>query len=150
VRLHLESLERMLKQPFLFGKQPNHADFSTYHSLWFLRDLAESSLLDDYPQTLAWMDRMQAFGHGGRREISAQQALDIAREATPRAIAAVHRKDPQIGQQVRITPSDYGQVATSGKLVGATPTRWILARDVAEVGSIHLHFPKQGFTLAPD
>ena len=150
VRLHLESLERMLKQPFLFGKQPNHADFSTYHSLWFLRDLAESSLLDDYPQTLAWMDRMQAFGHGGRREISAQQALDIAREATPRAIAAVHRKDPQIGQQVRITPSDYGQIATCGKLVGATPTRWILARDVAEVGSIHLHFPKQGFTLAPD
>lgn len=150
VRLHLESLERMLKQPFLFGKQPNHADFSTYHSLWFLRDLAESSLLDDYPQTLAWMDRMQAFGHGGRREISAQQALDIAREATPRAIAAVHRKDPQIGQQVRITPSDYGQIATSGKLVGATPTRWILARDVAEVGSIHLHFPRQGFTLAPD
>lgn len=150
VRLHLESLERMLKQPFLFGKQPNHADFSTYHSLWFLRDLAESSLLDDYPQTLAWMDRMQAFGHGGRREISAQQALDIAREATPRAIAAVHRKDPQIGQQVRITPSDYGQIATSGKLVGATPTRWILAREVAEVGSIHLHFPRQGFTLAPD
>ena len=150
VRLHLENLEHMLKQPFLFGKQPNHADFSTYHSLWFLRDLAESSLLDDYPQTLAWMDRMQAFGHGGRREISAQQALDIAREATPRAIAAVHRKDPQIGQQVRITPSDYGQVATSGKLVGATPTRWILARDVAEVGSIHLHFPRQGFTLAPD
>lgn len=150
VRLHLENLERMLKQPFLFGKQPNHADFSTYHSLWFLRDLAESSLLDDYPQTLAWMDRMQAFGHGGRREISAQQALDIAREATPRAIAAVHRKDPQIGQQVRITPSDYGQIATSGKLVGATPTRWILARDVAEVGSIHLHFPRQGFTLAPD
>lgn len=150
VRLHLENLERMLKQPFLFGKQPNHADFSTYHSLWFLRDLAESSLLDDYPQTLAWMDRMQAFGHGGRREISAQQALDIAREATPRAIAAVHRKDPQIGQQVRITPSDYGQIATCGKLVGATPTRWILARDVAEVGSIHLHFPRQGFTLAPD
>jgi len=150
VRLHLESLERMLKQPFLFGKQPNHADFSTYHSLWFLRDLAESSLLDDYPQTLAWMDRMQAFGHGGRREISAQQALDIAREATPRAIAAGHRKDPQIGQQVRITPTDYGQIATSGKLVGATPTRWILARDVAEVGSIHLHFPRQGFTLAPD
>jgi hypothetical protein len=96
------------------------------------------------------MDRMQAFGHGGRREISAQQALDIAREATPRAIAAVHRKDPQIGQQVRITPSDYGQIATCGKLVGATPTRWILARDVAEVGSIHLHFPRQGFTLAPD
>lgn len=147
VRQHLESVEHMLNQPFLFGAQPNHADFSTYHSLWFLHDLAESSLLDGYPQTLAWMGRMRAFGHGGRREISAQQALDIALQATPRPIAPAHRKDPQIGQQVQIAPSDYGQIATSGKLVGVTPTRWILAREEPEVGSIHLHFPRQGFAL---
>lgn len=147
VRQHLDNLEHMLQQPFLFGKQPNHADFSTYHSLWFLRDLAESTLLDGYPLTLAWMARMQAFGHGGRREISAVQALDIARQATPRPIAAVHRKDPHIGRMMQIAPADYGQIATSGKLVGVTPTRWILAREDAQIGSTHLHFPRQGFTL---
>lgn len=147
VRLHLDSLEHMLKQPFLFGKQPNHADFSTYHSLWFLYDLAESTLLDGYPLTLAWMQRMRAFGHGGRREISAQQALDIALQATPRSIPAAQRKDPQIGKTVQIMPSDYGQIATSGTLVGATPSRWILARETSETGSIHLHFPRQGFEL---
>ena len=149
VRQHLDGLEQMLQQPFLFGKQPNHADFSTYHSLWFLRDLAESTLLDGYPLTLAWMERMRAFGHGGRREISPDQALDIASQATPRAIAAVHRKDPQIGQTMQIAPADYGQIATSGKLVGVTPTRWILAREDSQVGCIHLHFPIQGFTLSP-
>jgi len=147
VRLHLYNLEHMLKQPFLFGKQPNHADFSTYHSLWFLHDLAESTLLDDYPKTLEWMQRMRAFGHGGRREISAQQALDIALQATPRSIPAAHRKDPQIGKMVQITPADYGQIATSGTLVGVTPNKWILARETAEVGSLHLHFPRQGFAL---
>jgi len=149
VRLHLDSLEHMLEQPFLFGKQPNHADFSTYHSLWFLHDLAESRLLDGYPLTLAWMQRMRAFGHGGRREISAQQALDSALQATPRSIPAAHRKDPHIGQMMQITPADYGQIATSGTLVGVTPSRWILARETSEAGSIHLHFPRQGFVLAP-
>ena len=148
VRLHLNSLEQMLKQPFLFGKQPNHADFSTYHSLWFLHDLAESTLLDVYPNTLEWMQRMRAFGHGSRREISAQQALEIALHAAPRSIPAAHRKDPKIGKMVQITPSDYGQIATSGTLVGVTPSRWILARETTETGCIHLHFPRQGFVLS--
>ena len=147
---HLANLEQMLAQPFLFGRQPCHADFSTYHSLWFLQDLAESPLLDAYPATLAWMQRMQAFGHGERHEISAARALDIARQASPRSIPPVQRRDPRIGREVRITPADYGQIPTAGRLAGVTPTRWILARETPETGLVHLHFPQAGFTLDPN
>lgn len=144
---HLADVEQRLQQDFLFGTEPNHADFSTYHSLWFVRDLAESSLVSRFPNVMAWMDRMQAFGHGGRSDITAEQALDAARDATPRPIAAEHRTDPLIGKQVSIAPSDYGQVPTTGTLVGATPHQWILAREEAGLGTLHLHFPKQGFAL---
>jgi len=93
------------------------------------------------------MSHMQAFGHGGRREISAQQAMDIAKQATPRSIPAEHRKDRQVGHMMQIAPADYLQTQTTGRLVGVTPAAWILAREEDEVGTVHLHFPKAGFTL---
>lgn len=147
VQAHLADVERRLQDDFLFGARPNHADFSTYHSLWFVRDLAESPLVNDYPQTMAWMDRMKAFGEGHPQPLSAEEALAIARNATPRAIPPEFTHDPMVGKAVTIAPSDYGQVPTQGILVGVTPSQWILARQDAELGTLHVHFPREGFVL---
>lgn len=144
---HLARVEALLTQDFIFGAKPCHADFSTYHSLWFMRDLGESPLLNAFPKTLAWMDRIKAMGHGQHQEISAQQALEIAKAATPRSIPDEHRRDTLIGRKVRISPSDYGKDATSGILVASTPARWILARESKTLNTLHVHFPKQGFRL---
>src|SRR5690606_18777679 len=111
---HIAQVEQRLQQDFLFGQSPNHGDFSTYHSLWFIRDVGESRMINDFPKTIAWMDRMKAFAHGTRTDISAQQALDIAAQARPRAIPAEFCTDPLIGKPVKIAPSDYGQVPTAG------------------------------------
>lgn len=146
---HIAEVEARLQDDFLFGAHPDHADFSTYHSLWFIRDLGESRMINAFPKTMAWMDRMKAFGDGTRTEITAEQALDIAKNATPRPIAEEHRTDPLIGKPVSIAPSDYGQVPTAGTLVGATPTQWILAREEKGLGTLHVHFPRQGFVLTP-
>lgn len=148
VLTHLADVESRLQQDFLFGTTPHHADFSTWHSLWFIRDLGELRLIDSFPKTLAWMDRMKAFGHGQASELTAQQALDIAKHAAPRPVAPEHRTDTLIGKNVRISPADYGQVPTAGTLVGSTPSRWILARSEPGLGTLHVHFPKQGFALA--
>ncbi len=147
VMQHLADVEQRLQQDFLFGDHPTHADFSTWHSLWFIRELAESSMLAGFPKVNAWMDRMKGFGEGARTEITAQQALDIAKNATPRPIPPEHRNDPLIGKKVQIAPADYGQVPTSGTLVGSTPTQWIIARSEAGLGTLHVHFPKQGYAL---
>ena len=133
----------------MFGTQPNHADFSNYHSLWFIRDLGESPMINAFPKTIAWMDRMKAFGEGARNEISGEQALDIARDSVPRHIAAEHRVDPAIGKRVQIAPADYAQTPTAGILVGVTPSQWILARQENGLGTLHVHFPQQGFSLTP-
>lgn len=141
---HLADVEARLRQDFLFGPKPNHADFSTYHSLWFIRDMGGSTLVDAYPKTLAWMERMKAFGHGQRREISAERALEIARTSRPRAIAEEHRQDALIGRQCSVVPTDYGQVPTMGLLVGSTPSRWVLQREC-----VNVYLPKTDFALTP-
>lgn len=147
MREHLAAMEARLSQAFLYGAEPNHADFSCYHSLWFARELAESRKLSAYPNILAWMDRMKGFGEGRRSELMADEALEIARQAQPRAIAPEYTSDSQIGQSVLITPSDYARQATPGTLVGSSPTQWIIAREQAEIGRVHIHFPKQGYIL---
>lgn len=144
---HLARVEASLQQDFIFGAEPCHADFSTYHSLWFVRDLGESAMINAFPKTMAWMDRIKAMGHGQAQEISAEQAQEIAKAASPRAIPAEHRSDALIGKKVSISPADYAQDATQGILVGATPARWILARESKSLGILHVHFPKQGFSL---
>lgn len=155
VRQHLEALETRLQKQvakhadgFLFGATPNHADFSTYHALWFLRDLGQSPLTADFAEVNAWLDRINAWGEGPHSALAADAALDAARRARPRPIAARNRTDQRIGQPVSIQPDDYGQDETRGVLVGASPSQWILAREAPGVGRVHVHFPKAGYTLS--
>lgn len=146
VRAHLADLEQRLTQDFLFGGTPTHADFSTYHSLWFVHDLAESPLMHGHSRVLDWMTRMKAFGHGASQQISEAQALNAAK-SEPRAIPEAYCQDAMIGQTVSIAPADYGCEPTVGVLVGVAPDRWILSRQDGEVGTLHVHFPRMSYTL---
>ncbi|MDO9177879.1 MAG: glutathione S-transferase family protein [Agitococcus sp.] len=143
---HLADLEQRLSQDFLFGQMPTHADFSTYHTLWFIHELAESPLLKGHPRLLNWMARMKAFGHGTSQQINEVQALKAA-QTEPRIIANEYRQDALIGQTVSIAPADYGCEPTTGTLVGVMPNRWIIARQDVELGTLHIHFPRQGYQL---
>jgi glutathione S-transferase len=146
---HLAAVEAQLQQVFLFGSQPNHADFSTYHGLWFMHELGESPLLADFPRTLSWMAAMKALGDGASEPVSIHEALAVAAAAHPRAIPPQQRQAACVGEAVRIAPQDYGQEPTDGILVGVAAHSWILAREDAELGTLHVHFPQQGYALTP-
>lgn len=145
---HLSNLEAKLNDDFLFGSQPNIGDFGAYHALWFYRDMGEKQRVKKYPKVMAWMDRMKAFGEGNQQEMTAEQAWEIAKSAEPRPIPEEFTQHEKMGQSVTIAPSDYGQVPTSGKLVGSTPRSWIIERNDERVGTVNVHFPKNGFTLS--
>jgi len=155
VRVHVEGLQQRLENsPFLFGDTPTIADFSAYHSLWFIRDLGESRFIDRYPAVNSWLDRIQAFGHGQVTEITAEQALDAARQSEPRPLVeGADEKSGDVlhalhGKAVSIVPDDYGQIPVTGSLVAEHAQGWVLARENSRVGTVHVHFPKQGFVLS--
>ncbi|HEX6591308.1 MAG TPA: glutathione S-transferase family protein [Moraxellaceae bacterium] len=149
VKAHAADLEQRLTQDFLFGATPNHADFSTFHGLWMIHFLAESSQLKGFPKLVAWLDRMHAFGNGPSQAMAIEESLAVAKHAAPREIAEEYRRDALIGKRVSIEPDDYMLTPTPGVLVGATPTRWILAREHARTGTVHVHFPRKGYVLKP-
>lgn len=143
---HLSEMESRLKgNPWLFGDAPSIADFSAYHGLWFLTDVAESALVKDYPAVEEWMQRIRSFGHGHSIGMTGEAALDMARQAAPKTVDS--GSDVLLGKEVVVAPDDYAQVPTRGVLVGATGTEWILAINNLAVDRVHVHFPREGFQL---
>lgn len=147
LKQHLKDMESRLQQDFLFGSEPNIADFAAYHSLWMVRDAGEKKFVKPYANVNAWMDRIKAFGEGQRSEINAQDTLAIAKSSEPRSISEEERQDDLIGRRVSIAPADYAQDETLGELVGSTASKWIMARQNPAVGTVHVHFPKHGYSI---
>jgi glutathione S-transferase len=147
---HIASM--LLGQDFLFGAQPCVADFAAYHPLWFTQERtpALAGILDAAPELQSWMARMKAIGHGTPGKCSAQEALQIACSSTPAAVQGDVFQDEHgiaLGSQVVIAADNFGLEPTEGKLVAATRTRYTLHRTDDRAGTVHVHFPRVGFTL---
>jgi glutathione S-transferase len=139
-------------QDFLFGTQPCVADFAVYHPIWFTQERTPvlAGILDATPEVQSWMARMKAIGHGTVGPCSAEEALQTARSASPAAVQAEVFQDEHgitLGSQVVIAADNFGLEPTAGELVAATHTRYTLRRSDERAGTVHVHFPRVGFTL---
>lgn len=134
---------------FLFG-EPSLADFAVAHPLWFLKAVpATTPLVEAYPAVSEWLGRVLGFGHGSRSELSAAEAIEIARAATPAPLPeqGLALEDIQLGQQVAVAASDYGVDPVKGELVHAGLEEFILRREDPRAGVVHVHLPRLGFSI---
>jgi glutathione S-transferase len=135
---------------FLFG-DASLADIAMAHSLWFLRGTPVTApLVDAYPAVATWLSRVLEFGHGSFSDISAEEAITIARDATPAALPETALIDPNgfvVGQQVAISAVDYGVDSVEGELVFSGSEELILRREDPRAGTVHVHFPRMGFAI---
>ena len=150
---YLRRLANMLQgQDFLFGAQPCVADFAAYHPLWFTQERtpALATIFDDTPEIKAWMARMHAIGHGSHSPMRGEDAVQVAHNATPAALQGEVFQDEHgiaLGSQVVIAADNFGLEPTEGELVAATHSRYTLRRTGDRSGTVHVHFPRVGFTL---
>ncbi|HEX8957066.1 MAG TPA: glutathione S-transferase family protein [Burkholderiaceae bacterium] len=152
VREMMNRLEQMLAaSDFLCDDAPSIADFSVYHSVWFMRDVAKlPGVLDATPRLAAWADRMAAFGNGQRSDISSEEALAVARagkaeDLSNRPFVDFHKLP--LGSEVTIGASDYGMDPVRGELVLADANEWALRRKDDRAGEVVVHFPRLGFQM---
>ncbi len=155
LRAHFDWLDQMLAdgRSFLQGPAAGLADLAAYHPVWFLRQNFGSAAapLDGFPRLLTWADCIAAIGHGNRSQMSAQQAIDVARDATPIARATVDPRDPigrKPGQTVTVTPDDTGRDPVVGELVASDVHEIVIRRSDREIGEVCVHFPRAGFVVA--
>ena len=89
--------------------------------------------------------------NGTPTDMTAAEALDVARAATPDD-AHVVKDDPSgllAGQTISVTPDDTGKVPVVGVLAGLAPDRISLRRSDPRVGDVMVHFPRAGYVMAP-
>lgn len=150
---YLRRISSMLEgQDFLLGGQPTLADFSAYHPVWFtvMKVPNLAGILDALPAVKAWIARMQAFGYGSMSELSAADALKIAQNTTPLDVSKEVFQDEHgiaLGTQVIVQAESFGTEPTHGELVAASRTRYSLRRSDPRAGTVHVHFPRNGFLL---
>jgi glutathione S-transferase len=150
---YLGVLESLLAdgQPYLCSSEPCAADFSAYHTLWWLRaPPCREALLQRFAVLGAWADRMAAIGHGRPRSCSVEEGLQAARRAPPEASwkpdwPAVD--DVRLGREVSVQPDDYGRDPLIGTLSAVSDRHITLTREAPDVGWVRLHFPKVGYEV---
>lgn len=150
---YLHWLDNMLAydKPYLLGEQPTIADFSAYHSLWFVATTPSvAGILDNAPHVQAWMKRIAAIGHHQFDKMSAEEALLVARECRPGTTDGKPFFDTHgvaLGDRVTIMPTDYGLDPVEGELVLSTASEFALQRTDPKAGTVVVHFPRLGFQL---
>jgi glutathione S-transferase len=139
--------DKLTSELWLGGNAPSAADFAVFHPLW-LHLSCNGQLPASATNVHAWYQRIAALGHGERQEITREDAFAVARDTDPRPLPdSEPPSDLKSGQKVSVQPEDYGVVPVIGNLAAITPTRIILARETDAFGTLHVHFPREGYAL---
>jgi glutathione S-transferase len=156
LRAVLITLDGMLAdgRPFLFGRAPSVADLAAYHPLWFVVARGNMSIppLAEYARVAAWLERVKAIGHGKPTDMTSTEALEISRTSKPAVPSEADPHDPvgrQPGAKVSVMPDDTGRDPTVGELVTSSAREIVIRRTDARAGTVHVHFPRLGFNVAP-
>jgi glutathione S-transferase len=151
--VYLRRLEAMLAdgRPYLLGALPTIADFSVYHSIWFVRRTgALASILDPHRRLQAWAEHVRKTRHGRSTEIPSGDAVATARDAkhaTTDGHAVCDAHGIALGERVRIAAIDYGTDPVEGELVVCAANELAVKRTDTRAGEVVVHFPRVGFRM---
>ena len=152
LRAQFDWLDTQLRdgRPYLLGPEPGLADFTTYHSVWFLRRFhpPAAALLEPHAGVRAWAERVSAIGHRRHTPMERSEALAIAKAARSTTAAGVAPGEPngwRVGDRVAVMADDYGRDPIAGEIVSASAQEIAIARQDPEVGDVVVHFPRAGF-----
>ncbi|MFC6198520.1 glutathione S-transferase family protein [Ponticaulis profundi] len=159
-RAHLSWVEERLEAgrstgngQWLIGSKPGLADVHAHMNIWFamsaIPDFAKECLRET-PRTQDWFDRLSDIKGQRADVIESSAALELAKHAAPRLLAASVGTEPQgllPGDLVAVAPDDYGQNWVEGELVSAGPNRITLQKVKNALDNLHIHFPRAGFLV---
>lgn len=158
--LHREQLKPQLDwladifadgRQWIAGEGPGLADLTAYHTLWFINVGGKRvrDVLDPHPALAAFMERVAAIGHGQMSEMSSQEALDVAKAATPDPGKGVteNAEGWAEGDSVAVAPTDYARDPVVGRLVTYNGGEIAVSGSDERVGEVTVHFPRVGFAI---
>ncbi len=154
LRAQIDWLETQLSdgRAFLMGDLAGIADVNAYYNLAFIRWIAPegAAIIDRFTQVPSWEKRIQEIGHGERSEMSREETLNIALNATSVTKRATDPHEPnglKAGDNIIVMADDYGRDPIAGELVSSSAQHVALKRNDPRVGDVTVHFPRAGFLV---
>lgn len=144
------ALRESAGEGWIAGPEASIADFSLAHALWFVRRAGPlADIVARRARLNAWLDRVLALGHGTRRgKLDSAEALALSAATAGHAPAVVQ---PDLGftagQAVTVAATDTGTDPVSGELAGLDAFEVVVRRTDPRAGTVHVHFPRQGFRI---
>ncbi|MDH5172953.1 MAG: glutathione S-transferase [Gammaproteobacteria bacterium] len=153
-RAHLQLVESMVSdgRQFVLGDVPGWLDILAYFPIWMCRgNIAKADdLLRGLSLLQAWEQRVKGIGHGRFRVLAAEEALAVARDTQPVAVAEICEDSwPDLSENARVvvSPQDYGAVPVEGSLLRLTHSDIAIRRESALTGEVVVHFPRLGYRV---
>jgi glutathione S-transferase len=154
--IQLDRLANLLSdgRSFLLGEKPGLADIAVVHPLWMAAKNSgkrAAVAFDPYPTVRAWIDRVDAIGQGTRSAMSAEEALAIAKAATPEPPRESEDVEgvPKPGTRVSVQTEDRVPEPVIGEVVMVRRNEVAIRRSAPEVGEVVIHVPRAGFIIRP-
>ncbi len=138
---------------YLLGDTAGVVDACAYHLVWFIRGrwAGGEKLLSEFPYLQAWEASVKLIGHGISADLSATEALAIARDTQTTTPESADVNDPQEltpGTTITIAPDiDGGEVAVSGTVHAVSADTISVLRDSPQTGQVCVHFPRVGYRV---
>jgi glutathione S-transferase len=137
---------------FLLGGTAGLADFTTYHSIWFLQSFypPAGELLEPHAGVCGWAERVKSIGYGKHTPMERGEALAIAKSAQPATAPGIEPGEPngwRVGDRVAVMADDYGRDPIAGEIVRASAQEIAIRRSDPAVGDVVVHFPRAGFLV---
>ena len=152
IRAPLGWLNEQLKdgRTYLLGSNPSAIDAQIYHVVWFLRGRWDGgpSMLSECKNLVRWENNLRAIGHGTSNSMNPDEAISRAKSLAPVNEEGIAPNDPQglkVGMSVTVSPDvDGGEQPVEGAVRYADAETIVLERTAAEIGMVHVHFPRAG------
>jgi glutathione S-transferase len=138
---------------FMLGDQPGLPDAVTYYLVWFIRGRWQSGpeFLSEFPALEAWEKRVAAIGHGDQKDMTAGEALGVAKASETDTAEQADPRDPQgikPGMTVSIVADvDGGETPVTGKVRAVDRETISILHDEERIGTVCIHFPRVGYRV---
>jgi glutathione S-transferase len=139
---------------YILGSEPGLPDALCYHLVWFIRGryAGGPGFLSQFSNLVAWEKRVADIGHGQPSDMTASEALAIAKVADSETQTHADPGDPEglaPGQQVAVAPAGAGgDPPVTGEIVSVSADEIAIRRSHDRVGDVVVHFPRVGYEVS--
>ncbi|MCH6583151.1 MAG: glutathione S-transferase family protein [Proteobacteria bacterium] len=156
LRAQLGWMEQRLAtgRTFILGSEPSLPDALCYYLVWFIRGryAGGPEFLSQFPNLVAWEQRVGGIGHGQPSDMTADEALAIAKTTSSQTEALADPGDPESlapGLYVTVVPAGIGgDPAVTGEIVSVSAEKIAIRRSHDRVGDVVVHFPRVGYQVS--